>query len=117
MWHTHVGRTPETGFLHRHPSTERMMGVDSEQHVIVDREDWERAREIIRQRPQLINNSPVTIEEIKGKQSDIDKAINSLEKKLKTNTILLIIKSILLLSASILFIFILLNENLIKSLI
>ncbi len=93
------------------------MGVDSEQHVIVDREDWERAREIIRQRPQLINNSPVTIEEIKGKQSDIDKAINSLEKKLKTNTILLIIKSILLLSASILFIFILLNENLIKSLI
>ena len=33
-------------FLHNHPQKEKTLGLD-ENHVIVDREDWEQARELI----------------------------------------------------------------------
>ena len=37
----------ESKFLHNHPQKEKMLGLD-EDHVIVDREDWEKARQIIK---------------------------------------------------------------------
>lgn len=37
----------DTKFLHNHPQKEKTLGID-ENHVIVDREDWEQARQIIK---------------------------------------------------------------------
>jgi len=40
-------------FLHNHPQKEKTLGLD-ENHVIVDREDWEKARELINdQNPKI----------------------------------------------------------------
>jgi len=36
----------ETNFLHNHPGTEKKLGLD-ENHVIVDREDWEKAKQLL----------------------------------------------------------------------
>lgn len=38
--------TLKQNFLHRHPGLEQKSGLD-ENHVIVDRKDWEKARELI----------------------------------------------------------------------
>ena len=43
----------DTKFLHNHPQKEKMLGLD-EDHVIVDREDWEKARELIYTRNKKI---------------------------------------------------------------
>ena len=37
----------ESKFLHNHPQKEKTLGLD-ENHVIVDREDWEQAKQIIK---------------------------------------------------------------------
>lgn len=41
------------GFLHRHPKMEHIQNIDTDGHVIVDREDWEAAREMFNNPNQL----------------------------------------------------------------
>lgn len=43
----------DTKFLHNNPQKEKTLGLD-ENHVIVDREDWEKARELIYTRNKKI---------------------------------------------------------------
>lgn len=54
-------------FLHNHPAIEENLGLDKN-HVIVDREDWEKAKNLLKR----IVNLPKILEEKIGKELKFD---------------------------------------------
>lgn len=46
------------GFLHRHPGMELKKGLKFEEHVIVNRHDWEIARHDTKESPGTASNIP-----------------------------------------------------------
>lgn len=53
------GKKSKHNFLHKHPMLEQSLGLDATDHVIVDKEDWEKARSrLLISEKQILGTSP-----------------------------------------------------------
>jgi len=63
-------------FLHSHPATERLKGID-DKHVIVDKKDWELAKDSNKTRIIRMLEEKITHQKEEVKQKELEAIINA----------------------------------------